>query len=322
MKKKLSTLFLYLVATIAIGQTNLVPNPSFEMPLNCPSGGGLQVSDCTDWINYGNTPDYHNSCYGTVPNNMFGYQFPRTGSGMMGMLIWYGNYTANYREYIATQLTSPLVVGQKYYISYYINYAAWYSPWEHVAANKLGLRFTKVTSSSSASLWTTNFSHLKTDSIYKDTVNWLRVSGSFIADSAYTHVVMGNFYDDAHTDTSLIPGSSAGPKPSYYYIDDICVSTNSLTCSSTAGISYDKPQIGFKIFPNPTNHNATLSFDNAKKEICTLILYDNKGVVVQFANNIITDKVEIKRDNLQIGLYFYLLQTANRVIATGKLVIE
>jgi hypothetical protein len=321
MKKLLITLVFCGISAWAKTQNNLVPNPSFENPLNCPNGGGVQISDCPNWINYSVTPDYYHTCYGTIPGNFVGYQFPRTGNGMMGVMTWANPSHKDYREYIGAQLLNPLVVGQKYYISFYINYGAMYSPWENVASNKLGLRFTKLAAATNSFALITNFSHVRTDSIYKDTLNWLRVSGSFIADSVYTHVVIGNFYDDAHTDTALVHGYS-GVKVSYYFIDDVCVSTNSLSCSLITDLADRTGPPAIKVSPNPMTESAMLSFENSRKEKCTLYLYNNQGTIIRTVNNISGDKVEIKRDGISSGLYFYKVQTGDRVIDFGKIVME
>lgn len=62
-----------------------------------------------------------------------------------------------------------------------------------------------------------NSAHVYSDSLLNDTANWVQIKGSFIADSAYQYVVIGNFFDDFNTDT--LNCSSA----SYAFIDMICV---------------------------------------------------------------------------------------------------
>ena len=76
------------------------------------------------------------------------------------------------------------------------------------------------------------------------------------------------------------------------------------------------------VYPNPTNQFATLEFSNPTKQNCTLTLYDLRGQVVQTIKNITADKVEIERQSLASGLYFFQLRTDRQIIATGKLTIE
>src|SRR6185503_9492391 len=93
-----------------------------------------------------------------------------------------------------------------------------------------------------------NFSHIHCDSIIKDQINWIRVSGSFIADSTYKYLIIGNFYDDAHTDTFDCPDYAL------YYVDMICVSTDSLKCSGVSqGITPTQNMNSVYIYPNPAN---------------------------------------------------------------------
>jgi Secretion system C-terminal sorting domain len=77
-----------------------------------------------------------------------------------------------------------------------------------------------------------------------------------------------------------------------------------------------------RIYPNPTDKNAILEFDNSKNENCTLTIYDTHGRLVQTITNITTGKVEIERKQLPTGLYFLQLQTNGQIIANGKLSIE
>jgi hypothetical protein len=70
--------------------------------------------------------------------------------------------------------------------------------------------------------------------VITDTANWTLVSGSFVADSAYRYIVLGNFFDDAHTDTvHFIPGPSAA---AYYLYDAICVSSVPGECPMSTAI--------------------------------------------------------------------------------------
>lgn len=70
-----------------------------------------------------------------------------------------------------------------------------------------------------------NQSLFHSDSILTDTVNWIKLSTSFIADSAYQYLIIGNFYDDNNTDTLSV--NNIG-NVGYYYIDDVCLTTDSI----------------------------------------------------------------------------------------------
>lgn len=98
-----------------------------------------------------------------------------------------------------------------------------------------------------------NFAQVFTDSILSDTINWFHIKGSFVADSAYQYITLGNFFDDAHTDTLVLPG---GLKiESGYFIDDVCVSTDSTLCFRPSTINELESSERINIFPNPASEN-------------------------------------------------------------------
>lgn len=88
-----------------------------------------------------------------------------------------------------------------------------------------------------------------------------------------------------------------------------------------SGIETKGQNIFFSVFPNPTNQTATLKFNNSTKDNFTLTLFDSKGNLMRTVHNITADKVEIDRQNLTRGLYFFRLQS-DKQIAIGKLTIE
>ena len=80
--------------------------------------------------------------------------------------------------------------------------------------------------------------------------------------------------------------------------------------------------LNLKIYPNPTNFTATIEFDNPTNQNCTLTIFDLRGQLVRTIKNITTDKVEIERQSLARGLYFFQLCTDRQIFATGKLTFE
>jgi hypothetical protein len=78
----------------------------------------------------------------------------------------------------------------------------------------------------------------------------------------------------------------------------------------------------FLIYPNPTNQNATLEFNNPTQKNCTFILYDLRGKVLRTIDNIKADKFEIESQSLANGIYFFQVCTDRQILASGKLTIE
>jgi len=222
---------------------NLVPNPSFEDYSQCPTTDG-QLGLATGWIKFKSNPDYQNACDISnivgVPRNMWGYQPAASGQAYAGMISFSfsGNQTTSFREYIGIQLISPLIPGTKYYVSLKVSPTIANSPVigsNKYVNNKMGVLFTV---SSSANLPIPNFAHVYTDSIVSDTSAWSSITSSFVADTNYKYVVVGNFFDDNLTSYTALNPSGMWDM-SYYYIDDVCVSTDSSECVSSVFVCYD-----------------------------------------------------------------------------------
>jgi hypothetical protein len=243
-------LFLFYFYIESIHAQNLVPNPSFEDTITCPLALD-QMYNAVGWFSYRNSPDYLNACgnqyqnfSAAVPYNPFGYQQAYDGDAYAFTLTYFINYI-NYREYIGAQLLQPLSPGTKYFVSAFVSRA--YNLYLNCATSNFGFRFSTVAYSVINPAPIDNFSSVHCDSVIKDTTNWVQVGGSFIADSAYQFIILGNFYDDAHTDTfgcSLEGG---------YYIDFVCVSTDSLSCKGMSDGVNGPAHSSLVIFPVPAD---------------------------------------------------------------------
>ena len=317
MKRALTiVLFSSLFAFASIAQ-NLVPNPSFEVYINCPTHN-CNITDCANWLNFGNTPDYYNSCAlpstgMSVPNTMGGFQYAHTGEAIAGIVTWLNpsndSSFINYREYIGLELTNTLQIGQKYYFSFYTNYSGYLAGWRQVANNKIGLKFTTLSYDSATPPPLNNFAHLYTNVILNDTVAWIRLSSSFIADSAYKYITIGNFFDDNQTDTSSFEGPSFGAEGGYYYIDDVCVSIDSLYNEIWAGAeTQSKGNNVFLVYPNPVSETINI---NSSEYIKDIELMNSMGQVIytKRVNSNLFYQFEVT--DFPVGIYLLKVKTKN-----------
>jgi hypothetical protein len=228
---------------------NLVPNPSFELTDTCPYTFGFSVGDRPlYWNRWDQSPDYFNVCADTiggfdlvgVPWNGWTWQYAQNGDAYVGMTTFEPN---NFRELVGAPLIEPLVVGQTYYVSYWVNLATEGNYWEaRWASNNQGALFTmdehiwSGQTGSGPEFAPRNYAHVNNPTIITDTANWTLVSGSFVADSAYRYIVLGNFFDNTHTDTVHftlgLPSLAA-----YYLYDAICVSPTPGECPTATGIA-------------------------------------------------------------------------------------
>jgi hypothetical protein len=242
---------------------NLIPNPGFEEADTC-SSMSFGIEGPHYWFSANGSPDHLQSClpYGAfngLPLNFFTYQEPYEGASCTGIWTYWQSGQTEYREWIMTPLLEPLVVGQTYYCSFRANAAfggnAQY-PQAWLVSDKVGMLFTMQERS-----WADgdpypvplNHSHIYHPQILADTVGWTLVSGSFVADSAYQYVMIGQFFNNALTDTlHLAPQGDPGfwYPWGYTLVDAVCVSASADGCDLAQGVhevqsTYPVP------FPNP-----------------------------------------------------------------------
>lgn len=265
MKKSLAALILIFNVCFVNGQ-NFVPNPSFEDTAGCPTAIG-QIYKAQGWTTFRGSPDYLNPCanlntpYLGIPNNFAGYQMPKDGNSYAGLVTYTNALPFPYREYLGVQLLHALSPNMKYYTSAFISSAD--SLNDKCSTNKFGFRFSTIPYSGSSPLSVDNLSHIHSDSIVTEKMNWTKISGSFIADSAYVYLIIGNFYDDINTDT--LNCSNGGLIEAYYYLDAVCVSSDSIYSENWLDI-YQQESKGDKvqIYPNPANDKIHFSYLTGK----------------------------------------------------------
>lgn len=235
---------LLLILSLPSDAQNLVPNPSFEEYEVCPYTIGFQPGDRpTHWRSWLNSPDYFHACAGSlqdidtlvdVPQNGFGYQYAWDGDAYVG--AYCHHLTDEYREFIGVPLLEPLEIGETYGVSFRVSLATGGSYFPAMGAcNNIGVLFTM-----SSNAWTDidgppfpfrNYAHVYSPGINTDSLGWTLMSGLFTADSAYQHLVLGNFFNNALTDTLGIPPWNG--EVAYYFIDDVCVSRSTGGCTLT-----------------------------------------------------------------------------------------
>src|SRR4051812_45907254 len=87
--------------------------------------------------------------------------------------------------------------------------------------------------------------------------------------------MLGNFFDDLNTDTLQMYGT--WNCFSYYFLDNVCVSTDSLFTLTWTGIkNIDDKENCFVVYPNPTNDKIHIY----SSEMNTLIsIYNSIGEI-------------------------------------------
>ena len=311
--KKLTTLIFLISfgALVVNAQNNLVPNGSFEHHHSCPSFTGY-VDSVVGWHTILNTPDYFDTCAThpayKVPNTFAGFQSAFDGSSYVGLVTFFWAY--HYREIIGTKLNDTLTIGKTYHCSMRVsksNHTSMVN--SNGASNNLGMRFSK-TDYSLTPIAINNFAQVYTNTIITDTVNWVVLNWDFIADSAYSHIYIGNFFDDAHTDTIITRDTFQSD--SYYFIDSV----NVFCINCFSGIN------------KGTKNSSQLVFDiNSKKLLLQSSFYLNNQITVYnligqpVLQTYLSNNESIDLSRLNKGIYIVSLQS-NEAILTKKIIIQ
>ena len=305
-------LFAILFCCEAKTQTNLVYNGDFELYDTCPpmqSGNATTmnyIKYCLGW----DTPtqassDYFNTCstntLSGIPKNYGGFQYPYNGNAYVGLYALIDFSPCQYREYIQTKLVQPLEKNKTYTITYYVSF------WGYQAAvNSISALFTtnKISRTDDCFI-KANPQVQYTGGFITDSLNWTKVSGSFIASGGEEYLTMGFFEDTTNRIgvLPLIPDSlSLGGYAVYYDIDGV-----SLT--ETACVM---------LLPNVFTPNEDGINDVLKFKLCTPIInttiYNRWGIKVFETDDVNIDwggrttSGELCND----GIYFYTITTEEK----------
>lgn len=178
---------------------NLIPNGSFENYRNCPRLDNL-LEEAIPWFNPNRaTPDFYHQCFQTGQLQLA----PHSGQGVAHLFFDQG-----WTEYLAVQLTKPLVAGECYYFEMFV---AMDTPNKYIPAT-LGACFTtKPLTGTTTETLVARPQVLDGQLRPGDPrLTWERMSGFVNAEGGEEFVTIGNFY------------KSPGFLGFYYiYIDDI-----------------------------------------------------------------------------------------------------
>ncbi len=286
MKTTLTITLIFLALQAAKGQ-NLVPNPSFEIYDTCPNYyGGNNLS--VEWYPFKPSPDYFNLCAAStivgVPENIFGWQPAASGNAYIGMIC----YILPGSELIGCKLTVPLTVGTRYYVSFKVSL----SDDSPCAIDHLGILFTTISYCDSVNIYNqcysleapiTNYAQVYSSQIISDTTNWTTITGSFIADSSYQYIIIGNLFSYSNTNYMLLNGNTTCDNGYYvyYYFDDICVSPDSITCSQINETNNILIKEDILIIPNPVIDFIIINLSDQIKEDVSCNIYNEYGILLR-----------------------------------------
>jgi hypothetical protein len=309
----------FFLAVYSTGQSNLVPNPSFEDYSSCPTGLN-QVSNSIFWNSPNTaTPDYYHGCTASsvlgVPNNNLGYQNAYSGIAYAAIIAFI--HDGFYFEYISTQLITPLDPNVKYSCEFYISTAN-LSP---VGINRLGMFISPSPYFQNNDYMLPFSPQIENDSnsIISDTLNWTKISGEYLAQGGEQYIIIGNFYPINQTDTAHVNYSSPGTYYAYYYIDNVSI-TEILDSTDTVQ-PIDSTIFEISIFPNPNNGEFVLNYNLADFEEGVFKIYNAIGQIVFEEKLIQNNGVSNFQLRLASGAYVWEVRSQDAVLKRERMIV-
>ncbi len=295
-----------LLSGLSVGQTNFVSNSSFETYTACAHP---LMSNITNWASYfTGSSDAFNICitptysYMGVPSNIFGFESPHSGNGYCG----FGTYEvgfSNAQEFLRTKLTSTLVAGKTYSLTFFVSlsdsssyettmFNAYFSATDDIISDDDILR-------SNAQVTIT----VPHNSISK--IGWTKISATYSASGTEEYLMLGNFQKNNQVDTLFLCNCQF-PKYSYYFIDDVSLyDIDELSNISEFQYQSKSRQTLFKnsdVFEIPINENIKV------------FVYDQLGKLL------LTKNESFSLTYFTPGIYYYLTESGLS-ISQGKIII-
>ncbi len=313
--KRLLLLYILFSPCIVHAQ-NLITNGGFESFIGCPGSTlGTLINLATPWENAtinATGSAIFNVCATSpsvsVPINgsqLDGYQYPASGNGYAGFVAFSSLYPDR-RTYIRYPLAEALNIGTNYCLTYYVNLYNKSSS----AIDAIGAYFSDsaLTCTSAACVLKYTPQILNPiGNILSDTLNWMQISGCFVAQGTERFMHIGNFNADSTTQFIAMPNTLSG---AYYYIDDV-----SLYADTSLAIKETVKENSITVFPNPSSNALNIS---AKKNVHEVVVSDVRGKIVlqqPFSKN-------IDVSYLANGCYFFRCKFEDGESAFAKISVQ
>ena len=176
----------------------------------------------------GGTPELFHSCCTQdcgVPyhHNNAGYQYPKTGQAYVGIEVALNGGGAS-REYIQSQLNDKLKSGESYCVKLYVNLANFATAIVKTLGAYLDdgsvMTYTNFGLAYANAFYQPIIQQVyNTTQVLNDTLNWMKIEGSFVATGTEEYITIGNFFPDSLSE--IVYWTTYWG--SYYYIDDVSV---------------------------------------------------------------------------------------------------
>ncbi len=322
-----SHLYILIILTplFAIGQQNVVPNPSFEEHTGCPnSNGKIWLATPWDKVGEGGGMSYYHECGSSccsIPVNNIGTWgggggYAHTGQAYVEMKMWIYNYDIHnfYSEgnFLGTSLIHPLETGKKYDVEFYLS--LWDSVW--YAGKNIGVHLSTGQPDGGIDNLLSLVPQVRYEGDFlTDKEGWMKVEGSFIAQGGEDFITIGNFDGYHKSEALFVDGAILPPnlphywKVAYYYIDDVSVVED-----SSSGLE-EVEGVRFRLWPNPAFDGVTIETEGGK----TLEMYDMAGRILLRSSLSDPSKSTINIAHLPEGVYVATIVFEDGTVLRKKL---
>jgi hypothetical protein len=209
----------------AIG--NYVSNGGFEKispSVGSPSASDWRSIDSAQFFGYTLTellPPFN------IPLSGYAYQWPKGGHNYF-ISSFYFNSNFSGRGYPLNRLKNTLIAGKTYCVKFYCNVTNQSSYGiDGIGAYFGNSQLDTITHCTQPLTYITPQIQNPTGNVITDTLNWIPITGTFVANGTEKYLVLGNFKNDASTDTILINPAHLPTLFCDFLLDDVsCIELN------------------------------------------------------------------------------------------------
>jgi len=359
--KTLSSLIVVMALCFSIKAQNLVPNYSFEQIVKCTNGWGEFNGYVMDWTGQNGASSglsyYTHQCSndslngGSVPYNYdYGFQYAHSGVSYAEIITFvtsssndsthpYGNTSfANQRNYLQALLTDSLKAHTEYFVTFFVSL----QNASNYACSDIGAYFSDsailFNGTGGVLQYVPQIANNPKQQELSDTLNWMKITGSFIAKGGEKYITIGNFKNDSLSSVRYLGQIQLGATEAWYYIDDVIVSTDSAYVDSLATVSVQSvsnPKEVVSVFPNPSKGIFTIEQQGVRDKE-QVEIYNMMGQKVASSNSskggasVVTtilpsggQRWAIDLSDQPAGIYLYrIVSEKGEAVGTGKLIIQ
>ncbi len=246
---RLWTLVCFWAAGQSAGAQNLVSNSTLEG--KCIKSGYGQLVQANAWSNANDgTADlfdknkHKKTTPNAIPFNYMGYQPSADGQNYAGIAAFYddGNYFDStggfprendiwvdelrmndgykrYTEYLQAEFREPMVAGITYEVSFRVNLA----DKSGRAVSCLGALITTQKVKQANNTFLSQTPQFITHKVITDSVNWVTLSGAYIAAGGEKYLTIGCFRDEDFRVQKLVNDYQNDSHKAYYYVSEVSV---------------------------------------------------------------------------------------------------